>query len=696
MFTGDSASLPLCVREIVSRKPKIVGISVMDANYAKCMLMAEALKQANPSLILVVGGPTPTVSYRYILENVPSVDVCVRGEGEEVFYQLLQALSLADFHVHKANLTGIQGIAYGDGDDIRVNEPAHILLKNKEVRHYLDKYPSPYLTGSLPASAAEHAGVVTARGCNQNCVYCNCSILYKNHVYTHSIDRVLEELDFIGKNSPSKSADIFDDAFTLFPKRAEKICRGIIENAIRLRLSCLTRCDQLSEGLLDLMKEAGFQMVSFSLESAVPRILRVIGKNHPPEDVPTDGLEKEIHFIKNAKEMAKYAKKIGMKVIVSIISGLPTETRAEAEETIRYLQELTFDRYNHNYLQILGGTPISRNYEKYGYRLERISKNQIRPRILRPLDLSGLRPGRLSVQENDFHQSEMDQFKILGLLTKRSIRKPFFDNAIVQADVLSKEVIGWLRNNLALGGTILQIFSGPEKFREKRDFSLKMLLDHGAPSNRLVCYHVNENDNGGSWTWSRGKYLFYEGASIEVHGSRRALSRLQTESESRAHVLAMDWTREDAAAVGHLLEQFDSVDSCLDHLMDGNSYPLFVGLCRWIGKEANCNRLETALVDRENRIRLCWGGEPLGVVPDSAEKIFENLEKLRAAQHKERGCAHCPAKENCPMCCFPNPLAVEDYCDFVKNRDVLGKAGIFRAYYTFEDYFRMMGSRDAS
>jgi len=690
IYLSEKTSLPLCVKEILAYKPKIVGISVVDDNYARCLLLVHTLKKVKPSLILVLGGPTPSVNHRFILENNPLIDICVRGEGEEVFHKLLQALSAAGFRMRNADLTGLRGITYRDEDAIMVNEPANILIENKAIRHYLDRYPSPYLSCWLPAAEAVHSGIITARGCNQNCVFCNCSILYKRHVFTHSIDRVLEELSFVSRMSPQRAAHIFDDAFTLFPKRAEKICRGIIENNIRLRLTCLTRCDYLSESLLDLMKEAGFKTVSLSLESAVPRILRVIGKNHLPEDIPSDGLEKEVHFINHIKTMAAYAKKIGMNVMVSIMLGLPTETHAEAARTIRYLDELAFDQYNHNFFTIPEGTPISSNYRRYGYRLERVSKNQIKPETIRPLDLSGIGRSRNSMQEGIFRHNEKEQFHILGLSTKREMRERFFDNVIVRSDLIQENVVRWLQENLALGGGIVQIFSGSEEFKENRRCNMKMLLDHFSPSTKLSCYYMNRDGKENNKILTRGKNVFCEEIPLRVLGTKTALGKFQGENGSGVHTLALDLEREDGESLIDLLKTFDGVNPCLDHLMNAKPYPLFTGLCRWTRTAANCRKLETAIIDEKDQIKLCWGGDPVGTIPDSLEVIIESLKASTSELMKKRGCSCCHAEANCIKCYFPGPLPVEEYCRYMKSTSIWEQAEAFRNYYTFSDYFGLI------
>ena len=108
------------------------------------------------------------------------------------------------------------------------------------------------------------------------------------------------------------SVPIFDDTFTIIPARAKKICEKIIENDITVPLNCITRCDKMSIELLDLMKQAGFKAIGFSLESAVPRVLRTIGKVKPPNCRSSENFEEEKDFIEKFKNMTTYAKKIGI------------------------------------------------------------------------------------------------------------------------------------------------------------------------------------------------------------------------------------------------------------------------------------------------------------------------------------------------------------------------------------------------
>jgi len=104
-----------CVKEILNYNPRVIGLSVLAANYSQALLIAAELKKRNSSIITVFGGATPTVDHEYILQNSEAVDICLRGEGEEIFASLLTVLCDSDFKFGKAALEGIGNISYKRG-----------------------------------------------------------------------------------------------------------------------------------------------------------------------------------------------------------------------------------------------------------------------------------------------------------------------------------------------------------------------------------------------------------------------------------------------------------------------------------------------------------------------------------------------------------------------------------------------------
>jgi anaerobic magnesium-protoporphyrin IX monomethyl ester cyclase len=686
LFLADETDLAGCTQAILSSRPKIVGFSVLNKNYVNSLLIARSLKQAAPSTIVLFGGPTPTVNHRLVLENSRDVDICVRGEGEEILLRLLQYLRENGFQMGEG-LVHIKGISYVKDGMVRVNDPADILLKNRDIKNYIDNYPSPYLSGIIPATQAHDVGIVTARGCNQNCVYCNCAVLYHKHVFTHSVDRILEELGFISDQSASQRVSIFDDAFTIFPERAERICKGIIAKKIDLRLTCITRCDRISEGLLDLMKAAGFESIAFSLESAVPRILRALGKVHPAEDIPSDSLEKERMFLEKLKKMASHAKKIGMNPIrLSIMVGLPSETPEEARRTIQFLEGLDYHIYAHNLFSLFEATPVFPGHEKYGYQLKRFSKNQLMYHTTYPFRVSDIPHARNSVVKKEVEADALDTLNVLGLTVRRGDTKPWFDHVIVTADILSEPLIQWFKENLAFNGKIIQIYSGLDAYRRHLSSNYSALFDQCSPSTQLTGFYRSETSGGTCMEWIPGRSeAFNKGPSIKVRGAADGLGWIQNGNETGFPMICREFCDQDSRAVISFLKQSGNSGFLLEDLASFRAFPVLSTLCRWHAEGANCRMLETAIIDDGGNIRVCWHGDPVGKIPMHKREIMETLGRMQAHILQERGCSECPREKACVKCFFTAPLNDAAYCRVKQDDDILEPAGMLKSYYLFKD-----------
>src|SRR5664280_67054 len=458
-----SVNLKGCIREILNNNAKIVGFSVYDTNFNVSGLIAEQIKKSSPGTLIAFGGPCPSVHYEFIMNRYPFIDACFINESEETFLQFIFKLSEENFEFDKTDFTGINGISYRNGDQIFCNPENRILRDNSLTKFYLDKYPSPYLSGVIPAFEAHSTGLITARGCNQNCVYCNCAVLSNRKFCTHSVDRVIEELEFISEHSKDGRVITFqDDAFTLIPQRAREICNAILDHRIKINLGCITRCDCIDESLIDLMKEAGFDSISFSLESATPMILRRLGKVHIAEDNPSNDLQKEIKFIESLEKMTTYSKKAGFKqVFVSIMLGLPHETIDEANHTIDVIEKnKNIDMYAHNYLSIYKGTPLFTNYNKYGYVINYYNDNPIFQKITYPVDVIHKVP---VLPKSNLHaiREYLDKstLRMLSLTYSDKKADAGFANILLFSDHMTGNFVKWLKKILIINGTVIQIYS---------------------------------------------------------------------------------------------------------------------------------------------------------------------------------------------------------------------------------------------
>lgn len=690
-FISKSAyNVKECVKKIMSYNPKIVGFTVYESNYMQCALISDGLKVYNSNVIIIYGGPTPTVQSKEIMETIKSVDLCVRQEGEETVLEILTALINNNFKLNHNISKSIKGITYREEDKIVVNPDCNILFSNRAIKNYLDKYPSPYLSRVIPASKAFPTGILTARGCNQNCIYCNCAVLSKKNIFFHSLNRVITELKYLSDKNIKflGPVAIYDDTFTAIPERARKICEKIIENNIKLPLQCITRCDMIDRELIDLLKQAGFNSIGFSLESAVPRVLRTIGKVNPPNRPDSYSFKREINFIDNLKEMTSYAKKIGfVNVFVSIMVGLPGETIQEAQKTMDLINSLKIDVYTHNYLHIYKGTPLYRDFENYGYEVKPIGQNNI---VLQdndfPFDVFKIKLGDKCSKITDSKIIDYDTLNILSLNPRREIPEPFFKNVIIDSKILKPTLVCWLQQNLALNGTIIQIYPDEKEYIKHHDKNKEVLYDNFTPTMNYQPYFW-ENHEDFSILRSGRKVYYGEKATlgINVKNTNSALKDYKKRYKKFEYLICQDRSLEDSEALYKLLIKILNCKDSFNYLLKRKPLPQIQNLCRWTANQANCHKLETVILDDRDFIRMCWYSDPIGKIGSSFTNITKKIQNIRDKIMLERNCIQCIRNETCVKCLFPFPLSGEQYCQYRIIHDTNKPANFINGFYVAND-----------
>ena len=672
-ISDESFNVRECAKKILSYNPKIVGFSVYESNYMQCVLISNQLKDYSADIIIIFGGPTPTFQSREILESVSSINLCVRREGEETILELVSVLSKNNFKLDQVDLHKIKSLTFRNDKQIIENPESNILLSNRFIKNYLDKYPSPYLSKVIPTPKSILTGIITARGCNQNCTFCNCSALSNRNIFLHSTERVIEELAYLSEYKKFLvPVPIYDDGFTIIPSRAIKICEAIIENNIKLPLLCITRCDKITEEMLDLMKQAGFVSVGFSLESAVPRVLRTIGKVNPPEYKNSGNFDKEREYIDKLKSMTSYAKKIGIKrVFISVMIGLPGETRQDALKTIDFVKHLNIDFYSHNFLHIYKGTPLYQNYGEYGYKIKPYgNKNKILLTNNFPFDVYKINHASTSKNLQNNNVVDYDTLKILSLNPKRAEPKSYFNNVIINSNLIKSPMVSWIQENLAINGAIIQLYSNKSKCLKLHDKNESLLYDEFCPTKNYEGYYWEKLEEE-SVLKSRRMALYDENIGLlsKLKNTHLALEEYRRDYSNMEFTLCQECKVSDANALYNLLLEVSKSGNSFNYLLERKFLPQFQTLCKWMGNQANCRNLETAIIGGDNSIRICWNGDSLGNINTSLSDFRKNVRDLNIKNFKKRNCKECRRKETCIKCLFPYPLSSEEYCDYKNQYD---------------------------
>ena len=420
------------------------------------------------------------------------------------------------------------------------------------------------------------------------------------------------------------------------------------------------------------MKQAGFVSVGFSLESAVPRVLRTIGKVNPPEYKNSGNFDKEREYIDKLKSMTSYAKKIGIKrVFISVMIGLPGETRQDALKTIDFVKHLNIDFYSHNFLHIYKGTPLYQNYGEYGYKIKPYgNKNKILLNNNFPFDVYKINHASTSKNLQNNNVVDYDTLKILSLNPKRAEPKSYFNNVIINSNLIKSPMVSWIQENLAINGAIIQLYSNKSKCLKLHDKNESLLYDEFCPTKNYEGYYWEKLEEE-SVLKSRRMALYDENIGLlsKLKNTHLALEEYRRDYSNMEFTLCQECKVSDANALYNLLLEVSKSGNSFNYLLERKFLPQFQTLCKWMGNQANCRNLETAIIGGDNSIRICWNGDSLGNINTSLSDFRKNVRDLNIKNFKKRNCKECRRKETCIKCLFPYPLSSEEYCDYKNQYD---------------------------
>lgn len=665
--TEGPASTSQILEQILRVQPRVVGLTVYDSNYGVCLNLADRIKANTPETWVVFGGPTATFAHEYILKSQPAVDLCVRGESEEIGPSLFEKL----LHMPAGNVEGLEGIpglAFRCGGKVATSGLSPLVGLKGSNGAGLDAVTSPYLTGILKDG---RAGIITGRGCTHNCVYCSFAALARRNLRLHSIDHVLAELttirDYMKSSGRHFYVSIHDDAFTLIPKRAKELCERIAASNLGLSLSCITRADAIDLELLQLMKEAGFYGVAFGLESAVPSVLRAIGKTRPPTWHDPD-LTPEKEFIRQVRQSVLWARELGFITGVSIILGLPTETLGDARKTLQFVNDLPVDYYMHNILSVFPGTPLWENGHNLGIETGVGPLGLPSTRRL-PFDVFKVKAAQKSNREYDANLIRSLAATGLYGCGAPQPQEGALNMAVIQADHMDAATANWLARYLAVSGMVMQIYSQPEMASQRRMLRThRETLYQALVPVRFYLQMVPISDDGDCRSW----LVLSEISDVFERHRPQLVTIIECSTNDPDPLIAwasrdprlenicwLESTLRDGPRFGNTVQRLKEIGV---HRL-GRDFPLPPIPAypdRWMGGRPACLTMSRIEVDSEGWVKVCRHGAKLGRIGDDLSHMFTHLEKEWANASRRRNGFMLGAKR-IPECPFPG-LSEEVYC----------------------------------
>jgi len=214
--------------EIARIRPDIAGISnPFTCQTENATKVADAVKEINPDILTVVGGPHTTVVPIEFLKAAKSVDLAVVGEGEYTM------LDIAKHYEGHRRLADIKGVAYRDKNELKLNPPRPFIQNLDELPYpaydlvNMEKYLNPNKI-EYRSFKDRAISMVTSRGCPFNCNFCSVHLHMGKTFRFHSANYVIEHIKYVIEKYRVKTIFFEDDNLTLDSKRFEAICSKII------------------------------------------------------------------------------------------------------------------------------------------------------------------------------------------------------------------------------------------------------------------------------------------------------------------------------------------------------------------------------------------------------------------------------------------------------------------------------------
>jgi len=218
-----------------------------------------------------------------------------------------------------------------------------IPIPNRRLVSYA-KY-DPYIGD--PMIKNTYITMQTTRGCPYNCAYCH-KIWPKSHVF-RSAENVFQEVKLYYDMGVRRFSFV-DDVQNLNIKNSRRFFQMLVDNGMKVQLffPAGLRGDILTKDYIDLLMEAGTSLLGLALETASPRIQKLIGKNL---NLP--------RFRENTEYICEKYPNVLMELYT--MHGFPSETEEEAMMTLDFIKNLEWVHFPYvNILRIYSNTEMEK------------------------------------------------------------------------------------------------------------------------------------------------------------------------------------------------------------------------------------------------------------------------------------------------------------------------------------------------
>ncbi len=303
---------------ILSINPKCVSFYTLWPFYHISLRIAQHIKEKNPEIITVMGGPQSSATAYATMRAMPFVDYISTGEGENTVVPFFDAI----VNGNRSDVATVAGTYYREDGEIKFNHNEIGLSDLNALPHWDERL---YTVDEAELESDNYFMPIDAgRGCPYSCTFCCTSLFWKRTYRLKSPQRIVEDIKYYNQNFGIKSFWFSHDAFTTNRQLVSDVCDCIIENNLDITWRCSARIDCISEELVLKMKKSGLTDIELGIETGSPRMQRITNKNLNLEKV---------------RKMVEFLIKQNISVGLFFMYGFPEETEEDLNQTL----ELFYD-----------------------------------------------------------------------------------------------------------------------------------------------------------------------------------------------------------------------------------------------------------------------------------------------------------------------------------------------------------------
>lgn len=305
------------VKRIADFKPHLVLLEISTISIEKDLKLGKRLRdELGDNVKIAFSGLHNALSEPEFLNDIDWLDYILYGEYEvtlvEVCRRLAQggALDECKGTVHRAN-------------GQVVVEQRRSLIENLDqlpwpARHYLPMFNYHDEPGSIPRPSVQ---MWASRGCPYGCIFCAWpQIMYGSRKYrTRSLTDVVDEMEWLINEWGFRSVYFDDDTFNIGRKRMLQFAREVKSRGIGVPWAIMARADNMDREILEALKDAGLYSLKYGVETASQDLLNECEKNLQIDKV---------------RDTIEITHELGIKMHLTFMFGLPSETERTASETI--------------------------------------------------------------------------------------------------------------------------------------------------------------------------------------------------------------------------------------------------------------------------------------------------------------------------------------------------------------------------